>query len=71
MDTPVFGFKLGDRISNKILRYHVPVPFELLQAAKKKSQLQDLLISLCLRSFAAQTETLIPWESLRAVVAIR
>jgi hypothetical protein len=65
MDTPVFGFKLGDRIFKEILQYHVPVPFELLQATKKKSQLQDLLIFLYWRSFAAQTETLIPWESLR------
>ena len=49
----------------KILQYHVPVPFELLQATKKKSQLQDHLIFLYWRSFSAQTETLIPWESLR------
>lgn len=65
MDSPVFGFKLGDRIFKEILQYHVPVPFELLQATKKKSQLQDLLIFLHWRSFAAQSETLIPWESLR------
>lgn len=65
MDSPVFGFKLGDRIFKEILQYHVPVPFELLQATKKKSQLQDLLIFLYWRSFAAQTESLILWESLR------
>ncbi len=65
LDAQAFGFKLGDRIFKEILQYHVPVPFELLQATKKKSQLQDLLIFLYWRSFAAQTETLIPWESLR------
>ena len=64
MDTPVFGFKLGDRIFKEILQCHVPVPLELLQATKKKSQLQDMLIFLYC-SFAAQTETLIPWETLR------
>ena len=65
LDSPTFGFRLGDRIFKEILQYHVPVPFELLQATKKKSQLQDLLIFLYWRSFAAQSETLIPWESLR------
>ena len=65
LDEPIFGFRLGDRIFKEILQYHVPVPFELLQATKKKSQLQDLLIFLYWRSFAAQSETLIPWESLR------
>jgi hypothetical protein len=65
LDPQAFGFRLGDRIFKEILQYHVPVPFELLQATKKKSQLQDLLIFLYWRSFAAQSETLIPWESLR------
>ncbi|MGI4827150.1 MAG: hypothetical protein ACRYFU_03020 [Janthinobacterium lividum] len=65
MDAPTFGFRLGERIFKEILQYHVPVPFELLQATKKKSQLQDHLIFLYWRSFSAQSETLIPWESLR------
>ncbi|SNT27048.1 RepA protein [Granulicella rosea] len=65
LDSQVFGFRLGDRIFKEILQYHVPVPFELLQATKKKSQLQDLLIFLYWRSFAAQSEVVIPWESLR------
>jgi hypothetical protein len=65
LDSPTFGFRLGERIFREILQYHVPVPFELLQATKKKSQLQDHLIFLYWRSFSAQTETLIPWESLR------
>ncbi|MGI4756176.1 MAG: hypothetical protein ACRYGF_04920 [Janthinobacterium lividum] len=65
LDSPTFGFRLGERIFKEILQYHVPVPFELLQATKKKSQLQDHLIFLYWRSFSAQTETLIPWESLR------
>jgi hypothetical protein len=65
LDSPTFGFRLGERIFREILQYHVPVPFELLQATKKKSQLQDHLIFLYWRSFSAQSETLIPWESLR------
>ena len=65
LDSPTFGFRLGERIFKEILQYHVPVPFELLQATKKKSQLQDHLIFLYWRSFSAQSETLIPWESLR------
>lgn len=65
LETPNFGFKLGDRIFKDILKHHVPVPFELLQATKKKSQLQDILIFLYWRSYAAQTETMIPWVSLR------
>jgi hypothetical protein len=32
LDEPIFGFRLGDRIFKEILQYHVPVPFELLQA---------------------------------------
>jgi hypothetical protein len=65
MDAPTFGFKLGDRIFREILQHHVPVPFELLQATKKKSQLQDNVIFLYWRSFAAQSEVLIPWRALR------
>jgi Plasmid encoded RepA protein len=65
MDVPTFGFKLGDRIFREILQHHVPVPFELLQATKKKSQLQDNVIFLYWRSFAAQSEVLIPWKALR------
>jgi len=70
LDEPIFGFRLGDRIFKEILQYHVPVPFELLQATKKKSQLQDLLIFLYWRSFAAQSETLIPWVSLSTFASL-
>ena len=61
----VFGFKLGDRIFREVLSHHVPVPLRLLQETKKKSQLQDYMLFLYWRCYAAQSETVIPWAGIR------
>ena len=61
----VFGFKLGDRIFREVLSHHVPVPLRLLQETKRKSQLQDYMLFLYWRCYAAQSETVIPWASIR------
>jgi Plasmid encoded RepA protein len=65
MGEPVFGFRLGDKIFKEILKHHVPVPFALLKATRKGAQLQDMMLFLHWRSYAAQTESLIPWQNLR------
>ena len=65
LDKFVFGFKLGDRIFREVLSHHVPVPLRLLQETKRKSQLQDYMLFLYWRCYAAQSETVIPWGGIR------
>jgi hypothetical protein len=65
LDKFVFGFKLGDRIFREVLSHHVPVPLRLLQETKRKSQLQDYMLFLYWRCYAAQSETVIPWAGIR------
>lgn len=65
MGKPVFGFRLGDKIFKEILKHHVPVPFALLKATRKSAQLQDMMLFLHWRSYAAQAESPIPWQNLR------
>ena len=65
LDKFVFGFKLNDRIFRDVLSHHVPVPLKLLQETKRKSQLQDYMLFLYWRCYAAQSETLIPWKNIR------
>jgi hypothetical protein len=65
LDKFVFGFKLNDRIFRDVLSHHVPVPLKLLQETKRKSQLQDYMLFLYWRCYAAQSETVIPWKNIR------
>lgn len=64
-DVPMYGFRIGETFFDEVSRHHVPVPFQLLSALRKRSQMQDIALFLYWRSFAAGSETLIPWASLR------
>jgi hypothetical protein len=65
----VFGFKLNERLFKDLLSHNIPIPLKLLQKTQRKSQMQDLLIFLYWRSYAAQSETIIPWTALQSQLA--
>jgi hypothetical protein len=59
------GFQFDEIFFHEILQHHVPVVKKLLEITVERPQMQDYMIFLGWRSFAAQSETLIPWERLR------
>jgi hypothetical protein len=64
MEGPL-GFQFDEVFFHEILQHHVPVVKKLLEITAERPQMQDYMIFLGWRSFAAQAETLIPWERLR------
>lgn len=61
----IFGVELDAEFFEDLKRHHVPVPVGIIRATRNKSQLQDLMIFLHWRCFAAQSVSLIPWPDLR------
>jgi hypothetical protein len=49
----------------EVSRNHMPVPVQLLRATMGRSQIQDYVLWLYWRAFAARKDTLIPWRSVR------
>ena len=49
----------------EFMRNHVPFPWAMLRTLNQKPQMQDYIVFLHWRSFAAKSETLIPWDVLR------
>jgi hypothetical protein len=64
-----YGFKLNHRLFKDILAHNIPIPLKLLQKTRKQSQMQDLMIFLYWRSYAAQSETMINWPTLENQLA--
>lgn len=62
---PVMGVEFSSDFFSEFLRNHMPVPVELLRATMGRSQLQDYVLWLYWRTFAAKRETLIPWRAVR------
>ena len=60
-----YGVEIDELFYSELMRHHVPIPEELIYSTRRQSQLQDLMLFLCWRCFAAQSESLIPWEYLR------
>ena len=63
-----FGIQLEERFFQDIKRHHVAIPRRLwlqLQGQKGGPQLQDLLTFFVYRCYCAQSETVIPWASLK------
>jgi hypothetical protein len=67
-DKIVYGVEIEDKFFKDLLAHHVPIPAEIIRATRKQSQLQDLVIFLYWRCFAAQSTSLIKWEYLRQQV---
>ena len=63
-----YGVELGQTFFADILAHHVPLPIELLRATRKQSQLQDTVAFLYWRCYAAESSSIIPWDSLRQQV---
>ncbi len=63
-ETVVYGIEIDDGFFAELMRHHVPVPEEIICSTRKQSQLQDLMLFLYWRCYAAQAESLIPWEYL-------
>lgn len=61
----LYGVELDELFFQELMLHHVPISRELISSTRKQSQLQDLMLFLCWRCYAAQSESLIPWEYLR------
>jgi hypothetical protein len=59
------GLRFGEHFFNEINQHHVPFPWELLCKLSAKPQMQDIILNLHRRSFAAKTTTTVQWEYLR------
>lgn len=55
---------LNQSLFDDIRRYYVAVPRSLWMQTKGNSQVQDLVLWLYYRCYAAQSETVIPWSAL-------
>jgi hypothetical protein len=63
-DDDPFGVEIDELFFNELMAYHVPVPEQLIVKTRNKPQLQDTCIWLHWRSYAAASESVIPWEYL-------
>jgi hypothetical protein len=61
----VFGVELDEGFFEDLKRYHVPVPAVIIKATRNKSQMQDIMLFLHWRSYAAKKPSLIQWQHLR------
>lgn len=59
------GFKLTPGLFEDILRFHVALPRRLWAEMVGPSQVQDMVLWLFARCYAAASESVIPWEALR------
>jgi hypothetical protein len=60
----VFGVEIDEEFFSELKQHHVPVPSMILQSTRKQSQLQDLMLFLYWRCYAARRGSVIPWTSL-------
>lgn len=59
------GLRFGEKFFKEINRHHVPFPWEILRKLEQKPQMQDYILFLHWRSYAARSRTMIPWKQLR------
>lgn len=59
------GVEIGHDFFQELVCNHVPVPRAILQSTRKQSQLQDCMIFLYWRCYAAEESSRIPWALLR------
>ncbi len=60
------GLRFGEKFFKEINRHHVPFPWEILRKLEQKPQMQDYILFLHWRSYAAKADTTVPWKRLRA-----
>lgn len=66
----VFGFRLNAKFFSEIKAHRVPVPWELIRKTRKQSQLQDFMLWIYWRSYAAKGRSKVPLDAIREQFAI-
>jgi hypothetical protein len=61
----VFGVEIDAGFFADLKRHHVPTPAAIIRTTRNKSQLQDLMLWLHWRCYAANKPSLIKWEYLK------
>ena len=59
------GFTLDEAVFREFMQYHVPTLAKMIEVTRESPQTQDCMLFLQWRSFAARSETCIPWDALR------
>ncbi len=59
------GFTLSEAVFREFMHYHVPTLAKMIEVTRESPQTQDCMLFLQWRSFAARSETCIPWDALR------
>ena len=59
-----FGISINRTLFQDIRKYHVAVPRALWLQSKGNSQVQDMVLWLYYRCYAARSESMIPWSAL-------
>ena len=60
-----FGLEIDSEFFDELVAHPVVVPAEIIRATRGKPQLQDMVLFLYWRCFAARSTSLIPWRELR------
>lgn len=60
-----FGLEIDSDFFEELVAHPVVVPAEIIRATRGKPQLQDMVLFLYWRGFAARSTSLIPWRELR------
>ncbi len=60
-----FGLEIDSDFFEELVAHPVVVPAEIIRATRGKPQLQDMVLFLYWRCFAARSTSLIPWRELR------
>jgi hypothetical protein len=61
----VFGVEIDPGFFADLKRHHVPTPAAIIRTTRNKSQLQDIMLWLHWRCYAANKPSLIKWEYLK------
>ena len=59
------GLEIDPLFFEELVAHPVPVPVEILRATRSKPQLQDMMLFLYWRAYAAASPSVIPWSDLR------
>ncbi|WP_165420466.1 replication protein RepA [Edaphobacter modestus] len=64
-DSRPIGFEIGPDFFHDFVEHHVPIPAVLIKKLLRKPKTLDLVMWLCWRAYAANTDTFIPISDLR------
>lgn len=64
IDEP-YGFRINESLFRDIKKHHIAIPRKLWLRTRGSAQMQDILLWLFYRCYAAQSESVIPWDAVR------